>query len=355
MNYVKPYELCKTYLSYMQEQNVAADSDLSLARVLARDVQLGLGSRPKYLQPKYFYDEAGSRLFENICLQNEYYLTRTEAELLSRHCSELVADHNKQDRVNVIELGSGTSLKTRILFRSLLSEQHKKVCYLPIDISQTALLETVNMLSGDFPNLDVREIISDYGPGLETACRLLSTDGESAAGENRGKIILFLGSSIGNLNPVESVAFLRMIRRNMNPDDSLVIGFDLEKDAGILEGAYNDAAGVTTRFNLNILSRINREIGGHFDLSTFLHRAFYNNMQHRIEMHLVSEVEQTVRVDALKRHFEFYKGESIHTENSYKYSVRRIEKLAQQCGLHAKQHFTDTREWFDLCLLKPAN
>jgi uncharacterized SAM-dependent methyltransferase len=215
------------------------------------------------------------------------------------------------------------------------------------------------MLSGDFPNLHITEIIADYNSGLAKACKLLSGDTaemgicNTCGGPQReSKIILFLGSSIGNLDPVETAKFLRAIRDHMNRSDSLVVGFDLQKDVKILEAAYNDGAGMTAEFDLNILKRINTELGGHFDLSSFVHHAFYNKAYGRIEMHLVSLCEQTVPIDAIRKKVTFRKGETIHTENSYKYTFNKIEKLARRCRLDVKRHFTDEKRWFDLCLLK---
>ena len=332
----------------MQGQDLLSAYDA--LREFESDVDIGLSSTPKYLQPKYFYDEAGSKLFEQICFQKEYYLTRTEAQILKESSSEIMRlAHNGGDRINIIELGSGTSTKTRILFRYLLSEQNRQVFYYPIDISDTALLETTNMLSGDFPNLHIKEIISDYRAGLGKACALVHGD----AGE-MNKIILFLGSSIGNLGPEEATSFLRTLRGKMIEGDSLLVGFDLEKDVETLEAAYNDKAGITAKFNLNMLRRINRELGGYFDLSSFDHLSFYNRDAHRIEMHLVSKMNQSVSIDALGRKFDFLDGETIHTENSHKYSVRRIEILARRCGLAVKKHFVDDNRWFDLCLMTPA-
>lgn len=333
----------------MQGQDLLSASNA--LQEFERDVDCGMSSKPqKYLHPKYFYDEAGSRLFEQICFQKEYYLTRTEAQILKDNSSEIIRlAHNGSDRINIIELGSGTSAKTRILFRYLLSEQSKQVFYYPIDISDTALLETTNMLSGDFPNLHIKEIIADYKVGLGEACALVHQDAREM-----NKIILFLGSSIGNLGPEEAVSFLRMLRSKMLERDSLLVGFDLEKDVETLEAAYNDKAGITAKFNLNVLGRINRELGGRFDLSLFDHFSFYNKNAHRIEMRLVSKKNQSVHVDALGKKFDFLAGETIHTENSHKYSVRRIEILVRQCGLAVKKHFMDDNRWFDLCLLAPA-
>jgi dimethylhistidine N-methyltransferase len=315
----------------------------------ARDVEAGLDSAQKYLLPQYFYDEKGSRLFERICSLPEYYLTRTEAGILAGRSQKIIdalaegSSSSNNNVLNIIELGSGTSTKTRILFRALLAKDHKKlVRYYPIDISQTVLQKTANMLAGDFPNLQVSEIIGDYESGMEKACKLI---------KGQQKAIIFLGSSIGNLDPGQTVDFLAKIRGRMNRGaDTLLVGFDMEKDRRVLESAYDDRAGVTALFNLNILKRINDQLGGRFDLSAFEHRAFYNEVDHRVEMHLISRTRQSVRVKALDRAFEFEKGESIHTESSYKYSTGRIESLAKKSGLRVKRHLLDDKKWFDLCL-----
>ena len=310
----------------------------------ARDVDVGLASAQKRLLPQYFYDEHGSRLFERICSLPEYYLTRTEAGILAGRAQEIIDALGASNILNIVELGSGTSTKTRILFRALLAGDSKRlVRYYPIDISRTVLQDTANLLAGDFANLRVSEIMGDYESGMERACRLI---------QGRQKAIIFLGSSIGNLDPGETVSFLGKIRDNMNRGaDTLLVGFDMEKDRRVLESAYDDQSGVTARFNLNILRRINEQLGGRFDLSSFEHRAFYNEADHRIEMHLVSRRKQSVRVEALGRTFEFKKGESIHTESSYKYSTERIESLAEKGGLLVKKHLLDEKKWFDLCLL----
>ena len=312
----------------------------------ARDVEAGLGSAQKYLLPQYFYDEKGSRLFERICSLPEYYLTRTEAGILAGRSQEIIdaLGGDSDDTMHIIELGSGTSTKTRILFRALLAKDSKRlVRYYPIDISPTVLQETANLLAGDFANLQVSEIIGDYESGIEKACKLI---------KGQQKAIIFLGSSIGNLDPGQTVDFLAKIRGKMNRGaDALLVGFDMEKDRRALVSAYDDRAGVTAKFNLNILKRINDQLGGRFGLSTFEHRASYNEAEHRIEMHLVSRIKQSVRVDALDRAFEFEKGESIHTESSYKYSTGRIEALAKKSGLQVKKHLLDDKKWFDLCLL----
>ncbi len=228
----------------------------------ARDVLEGLARRPRMLSPKYFYDETGSDLFEEITRQPEYYLTRTEASLLRRWApsiSELVGDD-----VSLVELGSGSSAKTTILLESLL-EKYRRLRYLPIDISESILHETASELDRRYPALEVTPIASQYESGLSRASVLIGE--ETGAGS---MLVLFLGSSIGNLEPEESIDFLARVRKKLGEKDRLLVGFDLVKADEILEAAYNDEAGVTARFNLNLLARINRELGGEFDLRRVL-------------------------------------------------------------------------------------
>jgi L-histidine Nalpha-methyltransferase len=317
----------------------------------ALDVLEGLMLPQKQLKPVYFYDEHGSRLFEQICLQPEYYPTRTELGILkTESCNIIDLACKDSEHVNIIELGSGSSFKTRILFRALVaSRDNMSISYFPIDVSSSALVESANTISGDFPSMHVEEIVGDYDTGLHTALKLIDIQ------RSQKKIILFLGSSIGNMNHNESTAFLQSLADCMNCEDLILIGFDLNKDRFILERAYNDKAGVTAQFNLNLLGRINKELGGKFDLDSFSHKAFYNANEHRIEMHLVSQKDQRVRIEALNEHFFFSRGETIHTENSYKYSRKRIESIAIECGLRVKKHFTDPKSWYDLCLLENAD
>jgi L-histidine N-alpha-methyltransferase len=341
-------------------ESLNTNSEIPLAhskclQAFASDVRAGLTSRPKSIPPKYFYDELGSKLFEQICQQPEYYLTRVEVEILKKHATDIVKELDRT-HANIIELGSGTSVKTRILFRALLSGRtlrKNQVYYFPIDISGSALQEMTNMLSGDFANLRIREIISDYNTGLELACKRLA--GKKVSKSNvASKMILFLGSSIGNLEPAQCINFFKMVRDKMSHGDSLLVGFDLEKETKILEYAYNDSQGVTSRFNMNILKRINNELGGNFDLTAFQHFSFYNRIEHRIEMHLISKSPQKIQIAALPNEiFEIAAKELIHTENSYKYSIKNIERLATKTGFKVKKHYVDAKGWYDLCLLKP--
>jgi dimethylhistidine N-methyltransferase len=319
---------------------------LSEREAFARDVRLGLTSSPKFLYAKYFYDTIGSELFEKITRQPEYYLTRVEAGLL-RQWAPAVAGILGSD-LSVVELGSGSSAKTTILIESLL-DSLDDLHYLPIDISRTMLRETAARLDRRYPELGVTPIASRYEPGLAKASAIVA---EQTHVPDR-MLVVFLGSSIGNLNPSESQKFLSEIRQRLEPKDALLIGFDLQKDDHILNAAYNDAAGVTARFNKNVLVRINRELEGSFDLDRFAHHAFFRRDLSRVEMHLVSDSAQEIRVGALDESFPFAAKESIHTENSYKFTRDGIEELASATDFELSEFFTDDDDWFALALLIP--
>ncbi|MDQ3851723.1 MAG: L-histidine N(alpha)-methyltransferase [Thermoproteota archaeon] len=315
----------------------------------ASDVAKCLASKNKYLSPKYLYDKVGSQLFEQICLQPEYYLTRTEASILNKHTpliSKLAGSN-----IKIIELGSGSSSKTAILL-SYLSSQKKRIYYFPIDISSSILVESERKLRSQFPNASIIGIRSDYNTGINRAAA------ECMAIENSNipytKLVLFLGSTIGNFELIEARSLLRSVREKLHTNDFLLIGFDLQKDESVLNAAYNDKAGMTAEFNLNLLARINRELGGNFDLGKFEHCAFYSHERHRIEMHLVSKTDQQLYIGALGKTFALRKGESIHTENSYKYSLSQIAALAEDCGFTVEKNFTDEKRWFDLALFSPS-
>ena len=316
----------------------------------ANDVARCLSSKNKYISPKYLYDKVGSQLFEQICLQPEYYLTRTEASLLNKYApviSKLVGSN-----IKIIELGSGSSSKTAILL-SYLSSQKKRIYYFPIDISSSILIETERKLKSQFPNASIIGIRSDYETGIDRAAAECM-----AIGNNKNipytKLVLFLGSSIGNFELIEAQSLLRSVREKLHTNDFLLIGFDLQKDKSVLNAAYNDKAAMTAKFNLNLLARINRELGGNFELGKFNHCAFYSHERHRIEMHLVSKTDQQLYIGALGKTFAIRKGESIHTENSYKYSLSQIAALAEDCGFTVEKNFTDEKRWFDLALFSPS-
>jgi dimethylhistidine N-methyltransferase len=290
----------------------------------------GLSRLQKALPPKYFYDDAGSRLFERICRLPEYYLTRAELALTRLHVASIARFAGK--RCELIEYGSGESLKTRLLIRAL-----RPAAYLPVDISAAALRGAKQRLSREFPWLDIVPVNGDFS-------RPIRLPQPSAP-----RVVYFPGSTIGNLTPEEAHAFLAMTRGQAS---RMLVGVDLRKDANVLHAAYNDSRGVTAAFNLNLLARINRELGANFDLKRFSHYAFYNAAAGRIEMHLVSLKKQTVSIAGHR--FGFEPGESIHTENSYKYSADGFGALAAQAGFSVHKTWTDRRGLFALHALRSA-
>jgi dimethylhistidine N-methyltransferase len=292
--------------------------------LLKEDVIAGLSQPQKALPPKYFYDDAGSRLFERICRLPEYYLTRAELALTRAHIGSIARFAGKG--CELIEYGSGESLKTRLLIRAL-----RPAAYLPVDISEAALRSATQRLSREFPWLRIVPVNGDFSRPIELPV------------SRSRRVVYFPGSTIGNLTPPEAHAFLSMTRGQAT---RMLVGVDLKKDANVLHAAYNDAKGVTGAFNLNLLARINRELGADFDLKRFSHYAFYNAALGRIEMHLVSLKEQAVRIG--RHRFAFDAGESIHTENSYKYSTEQFRALAAQAGFKARKTWTDRRGLFAL-------
>jgi dimethylhistidine N-methyltransferase len=295
----------------------------------AQDVIEGLSQQPKRLSPKYFYDVTGSELFEQITRLPEYYPTRTELKILRERGPDIKATLPKN--AALVEFGAGATTKVRLLL-----EQCEFAAYVPVDISGDFLNAQARALREDFPQLNVYPVTADF-----TAPFALP-----GAVKAMPKVGFFPGSTLGNFEPHEACAFLRSARDILGKDGQLLIGIDLEKDERQLYAAYNDAAGVTARFNLNVLTRINRELGGNFNLSGFTHRAIYNRERHRIEMHLISRTQQTVRV--LGRSFSFRAGESIHTECSYKYSLDRFTALALGSGWTPRVSWTDPDNLFSV-------
>lgn len=295
----------------------------------ADDVLDDLSRHPKRLSPKYFYDAAGSELFEQITLLPEYYPTRTELSILCDRGGAISAILPKD--AALVEFGAGATTKVRLLLK-----QCAFGAYVPVDISGDFLNAQADALRQDFPGLAVYPVAADF-----TAPFALP---EAVA--EMPKVGFFPGSTLGNFEPREACAFLRSARDILGEGAQMVIGVDLEKDERVLYEAYNDKAGITARFNLNVLHRINRELGGNFDISGFTHRAIYNRDRHRIEMHLISRKSQTVRV--LGRSFSFRAGESIHTENSYKYSPERFTALARGSGWMPRASWTDDAGMFSV-------
>jgi L-histidine Nalpha-methyltransferase len=312
---------------------------------LAREVRRGLTARPKVLPCRFFYDEEGSRIFEEICALPEYYVTRAEDEILARHAAEIVAGMPRVSEL--VELGSGSAKKTRRLIAALLAGSNEgapRLRYVPIDISPSALSESARALSAEFPRLGIDPIECEYGEGLRALRR-----------SRRGpRLVLWLGSNVGNFDRSEAARFLLEVRAALEPEDRLLIGIDRRKSKAILEPAYDDAAGVTARFNLNLLKRIDAELGGSFGLAAFRHVALYDEVEGRIEMHLESQRETVVRVEALDLAVHFARGERIHTENSYKYSDLEIEELARASSMRVEARWLDSRAYFASCLFAPV-
>ena len=295
----------------------------------ASDVIDGLSQHPKQLSPKYFYDATGSELFEQITLLPEYYPTRTELAILRDRATEISAII--PDGAALVEFGAGATTKVRLLLN-----QCKFGAYVPVDISGDFLKAQADVLRQDFPALDVYPVAADFTVPFALPDPVKAMP----------KVGFFPGSTLGNFEPHEACAFMRSAREILGEGAQMVIGVDLEKDERVLYHAYNDSAGVTARFNLNVLVRINRELGGNFDLSAFMHRAIYNRERHRIEMHLIAKKAQTVRV--LGRSYSFRAGESIHTENSYKYSLDRFTALARGSGWSPRESWTDAAGMFSV-------
>ena len=295
----------------------------------ARDAIGDLSQHPKRLSPKYFYDATGSELFEAITRLPEYYPTRTELGILRDRSNEIAKIIPKG--AALIEFGAGATTKARLLFANCAFG-----AYVPVDISGDFIKAQTNALRRDFPDLAVYPVAADF-----TAPFALPPEIAGMA-----KVGFFPGSTIGNFEPHEACSFLKSAHRILGKGALMIIGADLEKDERVLYDAYNDAAGVTARFNLNVLVRINRELGGNFDLSAFTHRAIYNRERHRIEMHLISKKQQAVRM--LGTSFSFRPGESIHTENSYKYSIDRFTALARGSGWQVRESWNDTNKMFSV-------
>ena len=288
----------------------------------ARDVVDDLSQAPKRLSPKYFYDATGSKLFEEITRLPEYYPTRTEMTILRDRARAISAFI--PDGAALVEFGAGATTKVRLLL-----DECTISAYVPVDISGQFLNEQADALRADYPQLSVYPVTADFTAPFELP---------DAVGI-MPKVGFFPGSTLGNFEPNEARAFLTSARTILGRGARMVNGVDLEKDERVLYDAYNDSAGVTARFNLNVLHRINRELGGDFDIGAFIHRAIYNRDRHRIEMHLISKKALTARVCGKK--FSFRPGESIHTENSYKYSIDRFMTLARSSGWNPLQSWTD--------------
>ncbi len=316
----------------------------------APDVRAGLTSTPKTLPPKYLYDEKGSMLFEQICNLPEYYLTKVETRILQQHSAEFI-DALEHD-ASIVELGSGSSTKTRILMETLLKrhadggQRHEPFLhYMPIDISRSAIEESAASLLKDYKGLHITAYVGDYHAGLQAIPR----DPEES------RLFLFLGANIGNFEKPDAVKFLRTICSVMGQSDRLLMGVDLKKNRATLEAAYDDSQGVTAAFNLNLLVRMNRELESNFDLAAFRHRAYYDEALGRVELHLESLKTQRVTIPKANVEATFERGETIHTENSYKYSLEQIGELCAAGKFSLNMTRMDEEKLFSLNLLAPMH
>ncbi len=298
---------------------------------IAADVLAGLSRVSKALPPKLFYDEQGSALFEQITCLPEYYPTRTEAAILTANADEICARIGRE--VSVSELGAGTATKTRILLHALLRRQ-ESVNYFPLDVSHAALQLAKNELNAEFESVNVYPYVGDF----ENLSFL--------AVPAPPRLVLYIGSSIGNLEQSDAISLLENIARRLSPGDHLLLGVDLVKEREVLLAAYNDSAGITAVFNKNLLVRINRELGGGFESDAFQHVALWNEAAARIEMHLESKRPQLVRINGIDRTLSFSGGERIHTENSYKYTVESLENMMRCSGFEVEHVWTDPQRWF---------
>lgn len=304
------------------------------SQAFALDVLTGLSENPKRLQSKYFYDDEGSRLFQQIMALPEYYLTRCERDILTR-CRQDIADPIAGQPFLLVELGAGDGQKTRILIDHFL-QRRLSFTYVPVDISEGAMQTLTTTLSREFSRLDIGGIIAEYFDGL----KWLSGQTE------RRKLVLFLGSNIGNFNRPQAKYFLRNLWNALNDGDIVLIGFDLKKDIDLMLKAYNDSRGITAAFNFNLLKRINRELAGDFDIDKFRFYASYDVFSGAIESYLVSIEAQTASIKSIGQSFHFKPWEPIHMEYSYKFLPSDIEELARETGYTILQHLTDGKGYF---------
>ena len=308
-----------------------------IEKSFAEEISYSLNQNSKFINPKFFYDKKGSELFESICLLPEYYPTRTEISILKKLKHDLPS--YLDENINLVELGSGTSVKTRLIL-DIFTKLQPKTEYFPIDISEI-LTESSEQLLKDYDTLHITGIIDTYEGGLEF---LKSYD-------DKKNLILFLGSSFGNFTPDDGKLFLEKIFSTMKSGDLFLIGLDLVKNKNILESAYDDSQGVTAKFNLNVLSRINDELDADFDINNFSHYSIYNENAQRIEMNLKSLVSQSVIIRKSNLSLNLDKGELIHTEYSHKYHISQIKKLLNDVGFEFKNMWLDDEKHFSLTLV----
>jgi dimethylhistidine N-methyltransferase len=308
---------------------------------LAEAARAGLTASPKFLRPQYFYDALGSALFDAICQLAEYYPTRCETEVLTTYAREIVAEAGTPLRL--VELGSGSARKTRLLLDTIVASQGE-LEYVMLDVDRSMLEKTARELLFEYPQLRITAVCADFS---QPSGALEGVLGDRSA----RNLVLFLGSTIGNLTFTEATTMLRDLRSALAADDAFLLGADLRKEKATLEAAYDDPLGVTAAFNLNLLQRLNREAGANFPLHNFSHLAFFNDEESRIEMHLVSREAQRVRLGEVE--IAFAEGETIHTENSYKYDDASLARITEPAGFRIARKWTDSRGWFADVLMRP--
>ena len=308
-----------------------------IEKTFAEEVSSSLNADLKFISPKYFYDKKGSELFEKICLLPEYYPTRTEVTILKKLQQELPSFLD--DSFRIVELGSGSSVKTRLII-DVFAKLQNKIEYFPIDISEI-LTESSEQLIHDYDNLHITGIIDTYEGGLEFLKHY----------DDKNNLITFLGSSFGNFSPSDGYLFLKKIHSTMKSGDLFLIGLDLVKEKHILESAYDDTQGVTAEFNLNVLSRINDELGGNFNLENFEHHSVYHEKEQRIEMYLKSSQKQSVIIPKSNLLLNLEKNQLIHTEYSHKYRLFQIHDLLDDAGFELKHTWLDENKYFSLTLV----
>lgn len=321
-------------MSYLVLDSLRHQPHDSLKEQFAFDVLMGFSAPSKYLSSKYFYDAYGSRLFEQITELDEYYPTRCEFEILKKAGGE-IAEFLQGEPFEVVELGAGDGRKTKVLLSQLLENTHQ-FSYIPIDISEAAMAELVRSLEQSHPMLSTHGIVGDYFDSI----RHLESLSDSR------KLVLLLGSNIGNFDFPNAKRFLHSIWKCLNHNDLLLIGFDLKKDIGVLTQAYNDRQGVTRDFNLNLLTRINNELQGEFDITLFTHHGMYNPRHGAMESYLVSLQQQEVHIGALEKTFEFNVYEAIHLEVSHKYLLSDMQKMATETGFTVLKNWHDSQDYF---------
>lgn len=306
-----------------------------LIPAMVDDVRESLLSSPRRLSPKYFYDERGSELFDQICSTPEYYPTRTENKLLLKYASDII---QKTQPEQILELGSGYSVKTRRLFDACQDISHN-CTYAPFDVCEEALIESAKKLAEEYRWLNLKPLLGDYSAGLGN---LPSTTGSH--------LYVFLGSTIGNFEQHDALAFINELYDVMKDGDFLLLGVDRVKKNEVLNAAYNDTQGITAEFNLNVLNVLNRELGANFDTNAFTHTAYFDEQKERIEMHLTSKTKQQVKIEELDKTIQFDKDESILTEISQKYTYTGIEKMLSQANFTITDHYEDEDAYFSLVL-----